>query len=41
MIAEKIALDSLYFDAFGKRIDEQIAKTKDAILLMQQLGGTS
>ena len=40
LIAERIALDSAYFDAFGKRIDEQMSKTQQAISLMQTLNAS-
>lgn len=40
LIAERMNLDAMYFDAFGKRITEQIDKTKEAISLMNTLSAS-
>jgi len=38
MIAQRMTVDALYFEAFGKHIEKQISKTKEAISLINELG---
>ena len=37
LIAERMSLDSLYFNTFGAQIERQMTKTKEAIQLMREL----
>lgn len=41
LIAERMTLDATYFNAFGKQIEFQIGKTKEAIQLVNELSAKS